>query len=59
MGELERSGRVSFYRLTSHGRARFAEATQRIYGAPAADWDGLWTLVIFPRTLRAITRRLA
>lgn len=48
----QRSGRVSFYRLTSHGRARFAEATQRIYGAPPADWNGEWTLVIIPRTSR-------
>ncbi len=49
----QRSGRVSFYRLTNHGRARFAEATQRIYGAAPADWNGEWTLVIFPRSLRA------
>lgn len=49
----QRSGRVSFYRLTSHGRARFAEATQRIYGATPADWNGEWTLVIFPRSMRA------
>jgi phenylacetic acid degradation operon negative regulatory protein len=48
----QRSGRVSFYRLTSHGRARFAEATQRIYGAPQADWNGEWTLVIIPRSSR-------
>ena len=32
----QRSGRVSFYQLTNHGRARFAEATQRIYGAAPA-----------------------
>jgi phenylacetic acid degradation operon negative regulatory protein len=49
----QRSGRVSFYRLTSHGRARFAEATQRIYGAVPAEWNGEWTLVIFPRSMRA------
>jgi phenylacetic acid degradation operon negative regulatory protein len=49
----QRSGRISFYRLTSHGRARFAEATQRIYGAPPAEWNGEWTLVIFPRSSRA------
>ena len=55
----QRSGRVSFYRLTSHGRARFAEATQRIYGAPPRDWNGEWTLVIFPRTSRAAARRPA
>ena len=49
----QRSGRVSFYRLTPHGRARFAEATQRIYGAAPAEWNGEWTLVIFPRSSRA------
>ena len=49
----QRSGRVSFYRLTNHGRARFAEATQRIYGAAPAEWNGEWTLVIFPRTSRS------
>jgi phenylacetic acid degradation operon negative regulatory protein len=49
----QRSGRISFYRLTSHGRARFAEATQRIYGAAPAEWNGEWTLVIFPRSMRA------
>lgn len=49
----QRSGRVSFYRLTHHGRARFAEATQRIYGAAQADWNGEWTLVICPRSMRA------
>lgn len=49
----QRSGRVSFYRLTSHGRVRFADATQRIYGAAPAQWNGEWTLVIFPRSLRA------
>lgn len=46
----QRSGRISFYRLTNHGRARFAEATQRIYGAAPADWNGEWTMVIFPRS---------
>lgn len=45
---FERSGRASFYSLTSNGRARFAEATQRIYGAPPVDWDGLWTMAIVP-----------
>ena len=46
----QRSGRVSFYQLTNHGRARFAEATQRIYGASPAQWNGEWTLVILPRS---------
>ena len=52
---FERSGRASFYSLTSNGRARFAEATQRIYGAPPQDWDGLWTMAIVPPALK--TRR--
>lgn len=49
---FERSGRASFYSLTATGRARFAEATQRIYGAPPRDWDGLWTMTIVPPTLK-------
>ncbi|WP_157994627.1 phenylacetic acid degradation operon negative regulatory protein PaaX [Peristeroidobacter agariperforans] len=50
---FERSGRASFYSLTTNGRARFAEATQRIYGAPPQDWDGLWTMAIVPPTLKS------
>lgn len=53
---FERSGRVSFYSLTAHGRARFAEATQRIYGAPPLDWDELWTLVVVPPALLKAVR---
>lgn len=49
---FERCGRASFYSLTPNGRARFAEATQRIYGAPPQDWDGLWTVAILPPTLK-------
>ncbi|HKU15669.1 MAG TPA: phenylacetic acid degradation operon negative regulatory protein PaaX [Steroidobacteraceae bacterium] len=49
----QRIGRASFYTLTAHGRARFAEATQRIYGAMPAEWDGEWTLVILPRSARS------
>lgn len=47
--EAERHGRQSDYRLTEHGRARFAEATQRIYGEGPASWDKHWTLVILPQ----------
>lgn len=43
-----RSGRRSEYRLTRHGAERFAEATQRIYGAGPSDWDGCWTLLVVP-----------
>lgn len=50
---FERSGRASFYSLTTNGRARFAEATQRIYGAPPQDWDGLWTMAIIPPSLKS------
>lgn len=48
----ERSGRSSFYSLTSNGKARFAEATQRIYGALPHSWDGEWTLIIVPPSLK-------
>lgn len=50
---FQRSGRASFYSLTTNGRARFAEATQRIYGAPPQDWDGLWTMAIVPPSLKS------
>src|SRR5690349_10179736 len=49
---FERNGRASYYSLTQHGRARFAEATERIYGAPPQHWDGLWTLVLAPPALK-------
>src|SRR5690606_17537713 len=48
---FERCGRASFYCLTANGRARLAEATQRIYGPPPRDWDGLWTMIVVPPTL--------
>ena len=51
---FERSGRASFYSLTPHGRARFAEATQRIYGAPPREWDGLWTVIVLPPSLKRL-----
>lgn len=50
----QRSGRTSFYSLTAHGKARFAEATQRIYGASPDLWDGQWTLVIVPPALKEL-----
>jgi phenylacetic acid degradation operon negative regulatory protein len=43
-----RSGRRSEYHLTELGRRRFAEATQRIYGASPLDWDRRWTLLLLP-----------
>lgn len=48
----ERNGRSSFYSLTEYGRARFAEATQRIYGASPQNWNGQWALVIVPASLK-------
>ncbi|MBS0364759.1 MAG: phenylacetic acid degradation operon negative regulatory protein PaaX [Proteobacteria bacterium] len=41
-----RHGRRSEYRLTQGGAARFAQATQRIYGKGPPDWDGQWTFLI-------------
>ncbi len=49
--EFERQGRASFYSLTDSGRARFAAATQRIYGAATRQWQGQWSLVILPPQL--------
>jgi phenylacetic acid degradation operon negative regulatory protein len=49
----ERSGRSSFYSLTSFGKARFAEATQRIYGTVPTSWDGEWTLIVVPTSLKS------
>lgn len=43
-----RVGRLSFYRLSSAGEIRFAEATRRIYAAPAQRWRGSWTTLIVP-----------
>lgn len=46
--ESRRAGRRSEYRLTRGGAQRFAEATQRIYSAGPAQWDGRWTLLLVP-----------
>lgn len=48
----ERIGRSSYYRLTESGAARFAEATARIYAAAPRSWDGEWTLVLIPPSLK-------
>ncbi len=39
-------GRNSYYRLTSHGREAFAEATQRIYADPPQTWQGSFDLLL-------------
>ena len=39
-------GRRSYYSLTEEGRARFEQATQKIYGEPVSAWDGRWTTVL-------------
>ncbi|HEU4627502.1 MAG TPA: phenylacetic acid degradation operon negative regulatory protein PaaX [Steroidobacteraceae bacterium] len=56
--EFRRSGRQSEYFLTEHGRSRFAEATQRIYAAGPADWDGHWTLIFVSPGPRARRERI-
>ena len=43
-----RAGKLSEYRLSSNGRARFAEATKRIYSEPDTQWSGRWTLIVVP-----------
>lgn len=54
----QRSGRVSFYSLTSQGRIRFAEATRRIYGGSPETWNGQWTLVFLPASPRKLREQL-
>lgn len=44
--QAARRGRRSFYSLTEEGRRQFRNAEHRIYGAPRAGWDGLWTLAL-------------
>jgi phenylacetic acid degradation operon negative regulatory protein len=56
--EARRVGKRSEYRLSSGGRERFAEATERIYGAPQASWSERWTLVVLPALPDAERRRL-
>ena len=54
----QRNGRSSYYRLTASGKARFAEATQRIYAAPSDSWSGQWTLIFIPPALKKKRERL-
>jgi phenylacetic acid degradation operon negative regulatory protein len=56
--EAERRGRLSFYRLAKPGRARFEEATRRIYSENPRGWHGRWTLVLLPKGSRARRERL-
>lgn len=46
--EGTRIGRRSFYRLTTSGAERFADATRRIYHGPPNPWAGELTLVLVP-----------
>ena len=48
-------GKLSEYRLSKNGRARFDEATKRIYGEPDTTWSGRWTLIVVP-PMRAAQR---
>ena len=54
--ESRRAGKLSEYRLSQSGRARFEEATRRIYDDTGADWSGRWTLAILP-PMRAAQRK--
>jgi phenylacetic acid degradation operon negative regulatory protein len=55
---FRRAGRQSEYYLTEHGKSRFAEATQRIYGEAPQSWDGYWTLLLLPAGARARRERV-
>lgn len=39
-------GRRSYYSLTDEGSQRFEQATHKIYGEPATDWNQEWCLVL-------------
>lgn len=56
--EARRTGRLSEYRLSRHGRSSFADATRRIYAAAPLAWDGTWTLVLLPPIKAAVRDRL-
>ena len=53
--EGRRAGKLSEYHLSKNGRARFAEATKRIYGEPDREWSGKWALIVVP-PMRAVER---
>ena len=53
--EGRRAGKLSEYHLSSNGRARFEEATKRIYSEPDTAWSGRWTLIVVP-PMRAAER---
>jgi phenylacetic acid degradation operon negative regulatory protein len=60
----QRDGKASFYALAEGGRQAFALASERIYAARPARWDGRWTIVTLPpmvmserqRRVEALTR---
>ena len=54
--EGRRAGKLSEYRLSRAGGARFADATKRIYGAPDDEWSGRWTVIVLP-PMRAPERK--
>jgi phenylacetic acid degradation operon negative regulatory protein len=53
-----RVGKRSEYRLSEGGRERFLEATERIYGDPAQEGSGRWTLIVPPPMPAAERRKL-
>ncbi|MBT8089204.1 MAG: phenylacetic acid degradation operon negative regulatory protein PaaX [Gammaproteobacteria bacterium] len=53
--QSDQIGRRSYYSLTDQGRERFEQATHRIYGTPASDWNGEWCLLLLS-TLDTETR---
>jgi phenylacetic acid degradation operon negative regulatory protein len=56
--KARRVGKLSEYELSNDGRDRFAEATERIYGEPGANWSGRWTLMLLPTIPAAERHRL-
>ena len=44
--QAEQVGRRSYYSLSPGGRARFREASRRIYAEPRREWPGTWCLAL-------------
>ena len=45
--DTQRVGRQAVYRVTSEGWRLIEPGCRQFYAAPAAEWDGQWTLIMF------------
>ena len=57
--QADRVGRRSFYCFTDEAQAHYQRAARRIYSAARKEWDGCWTLVLFPGLTGATRKEFA